>query len=74
MSSPPRVFIGATANPCMPPVGFQVERLAKKVSAGAQFVQTQYWFDVEMLRDYRRRVRERELHPQSSQSWVGAIS
>ncbi len=34
-------------NPFAPPVAFRARRLAKKVAAGAEFVQTQYVFDVD---------------------------
>ncbi len=59
---PPRVFIGAAANPFMPPFDYRVERLEKKISAGARFVQTQYCFDIPRLRQYMSEVCERGLH------------
>jgi 5,10-methylenetetrahydrofolate reductase len=59
---PPKVFIGAAANPFAPPYEFRPLRLAKKIAAGAQFVQTQYCFDVPMLEAYMRRVRDLGLH------------
>ena len=43
-------FLGAAENPFAPPFDFRPLRLAKKVAAGAQFIQTQYCFDVPMLR------------------------
>ncbi len=43
---PPDCFLGAVENPFAPPVDFRAERLGKKVAAGAQFVQTQFVFDV----------------------------
>jgi 5,10-methylenetetrahydrofolate reductase len=58
ITSPPHVFIGAAANPFAPPYDFRPYRLAKKIEAGAQFVQTQYCFDVPMFEDYMRRVRD----------------
>jgi methylenetetrahydrofolate reductase (NADPH) len=42
----PDWFIGAVENPFAPPAGFRAQRLAKKVAAGAEFVQTQFVFDV----------------------------
>jgi methylenetetrahydrofolate reductase (NADPH) len=42
----PDWFIGAVENPFAPPEGFRAQRLAKKVAAGAEFVQTQFVFDV----------------------------
>lgn len=62
ITSPPHVFIGAAANPFAPPYDFRPLRLAKKVRAGAQFVQTQYCFDVPMFAEYMRRVRDLGLH------------
>ena len=59
---PPKVFLGAAANPFSPPFDFRPLRLAKKVAAGAQFVQTQYCFDIEMMKTYMQRVRDLGLH------------
>ncbi len=61
--SPP-VFLGAAANPFAPPLDWRPLRLAKKIAAGAQFVQTQYCYDIELLQNYMRRVRELGLHKQ----------
>ncbi|MGH6922933.1 MAG: methylenetetrahydrofolate reductase [Propylenella sp.] len=58
ITSPPHVFIGAAANPFAPPYEFRPLRLAKKVEAGAQFVQTQYCFDLKMFEEFMRRVRD----------------
>ncbi len=52
LSSAPRVFIGAVENPFAPPEDYRPFRLAKKVAAGAEFVQTQYCFDIERLRHF----------------------
>jgi 5,10-methylenetetrahydrofolate reductase len=62
ITTPPRMLIGAAANPFVPPFEQRVERLAKKISAGAAFVQTQYCFDIPRLEEYMRRVRDLELH------------
>jgi 5,10-methylenetetrahydrofolate reductase len=56
ITSPPRLFLGAAENPFAPPYDFRPLRLAKKVAAGAQFVQTQYCFDVPMLRSFMAKV------------------
>jgi 5,10-methylenetetrahydrofolate reductase len=58
ITKPPQVFLGAAANPFVPPFDFRPQRLAKKVAAGAQFIQTQYCFDVPMLVRYMDRVRD----------------
>ena len=60
--SPPRLFLGAVVNPFAPPYEYRVERLAKKIEAGAQFIQTQYCFDVPRLREFMKRVRDQGLH------------
>jgi 5,10-methylenetetrahydrofolate reductase len=59
---PPRVFIGAAANPFAPPHDYRPLHLAKKVAAGAQFIQTQYCYDVLLLRRFMDKVREQGLH------------
>jgi len=64
LSTPPDVFIGAAANPFSPPVNYRPQRLRKKIEAGAQFIQTQYCFDVPMLKDYMHEVRSLGLHEQ----------
>jgi methylenetetrahydrofolate reductase (NADPH) len=58
LSSGPKVLLGAAENPFAQPVGYRAERLAKKVAAGAQFIQTQYCFDVALLREFMRRAED----------------
>lgn len=58
LSCPPRVFLGAAINPFAPPYDMRPFRLAKKISAGAQFVQSQYCFDLPMFQQYMARVRD----------------
>ena len=58
LTSPPEVFLGAAINPFAPPFDFRPHRLAKKIAAGAQFVQSQYCYDVPMFREYMKRVRD----------------
>jgi methylenetetrahydrofolate reductase (NADPH) len=62
LSSPPHVFLGAAANPFVPPLDYRPLHLAKKVAAGAQFVQTQYCFDIEVFKNYMRTVCDMGLH------------
>lgn len=62
LTSPPGIFIGGAANPFAPPFDYRPHRLAKKIAAGAQFVQTQYCFDVSMFERYMAQVRELGLH------------
>lgn len=62
IDSAPPLFIGAAANPFAPPYDWRPLRLAKKIEAGAQFVQTQYCFDLPLLQRYMERVRDLGLH------------
>ena len=62
LTQPPRVFLGAAANPFVPPHDWRPLRLAKKVEAGADFIQTQYCFDVPRLKEYMKRVRDLGVH------------
>jgi methylenetetrahydrofolate reductase (NADPH) len=52
ISMPPDLFLGAALNPFNPPIEARPYRWAKKIAAGAQFVQTQYCFDVDRLREF----------------------
>jgi methylenetetrahydrofolate reductase (NADPH) len=54
----PRVFFGAAANPFGLPFEWRAQRLAKKVAAGAQFIQTQYCYDVPRLKSFLREVED----------------
>jgi methylenetetrahydrofolate reductase (NADPH) len=54
----PAFFIGAVENPFAPPREFRPTRLAKKVEAGAQFIQTQLVFDLELFQTFMLRVNE----------------
>ncbi len=54
----PRVLLGAAENPFADPIEWRAERLAKKVAAGAQFIQTQFCFDVPLLRTFMNRVED----------------
>jgi methylenetetrahydrofolate reductase (NADPH) len=54
----PRVFFGAAANPFVPPFEWRAERIAKKVEAGAQFIQTQYCYDIPRLKSFMQQVED----------------
>jgi len=56
------MFIGAAENPFAEPFEFRVLRLAKKVKAGADFIQTQAVFDVEKFRRFMQMVVDQGLH------------
>ena len=57
----PRIFIGAAANPFGEPFEWRVHRLAKKVIAGADFVQTQCIYDMKRFREWIRQANEMGL-------------
>ena len=61
ITTPPDVFLGAAENPCAPPIDFRSHRLAKKIAAGADFIQTQYIFDVSQLKDFMAKSRDMGL-------------
>ena len=54
----PRVLLGAAENPFAKPVEWRAQRLAKKVAAGAQFVQTQFCYDVPLLTTFMGHVEQ----------------
>ena len=58
----PRFFVGAAAAPFADPIDFRPYRLAKKVNAGADFIQTQLVYDVDAFAQYMEKVRELGLH------------
>ena len=58
ISSPPKVFLGAASNPFAPPYDFRPHRLAKKIAAGAQFIQSNYCFDVPRFKEFMARSRD----------------
>jgi 5,10-methylenetetrahydrofolate reductase len=58
LTTPPEIFLGAAINPFAPPFDYRPHRLGKKIAAGAQFVQSQYCFDVPMFRTYMERIRD----------------
>ena len=59
---PPRFFLGGAANPFVPPYDYRPLRLAKKVEAGADFIQTQYCFDLPRFRQFMQSVRDLGLN------------
>jgi methylenetetrahydrofolate reductase (NADPH) len=58
----PRFFVGAAAAPFAAPIDFRPLRLAKKVKAGANFIQTQLIYDVEAFKVFMEKVRNLGLH------------
>ena len=58
ISYAPRVLLGAAENPFARPLEWRAQRLANKVAAGAQFIQTQFCYDVPLLKDFMRHVED----------------
>lgn len=58
---PPKFFVGAAANPFGDPFKIRVPRLAKKVAAGAEFIQTQCIYNMEKFEAWMEGVRDRGL-------------
>jgi 5,10-methylenetetrahydrofolate reductase len=61
----PRFFVGAASAPFADPIDFRPYRLAKKVKAGADFIQTQLVYDIEAFEKYMDKVRELGLHKET---------
>jgi methylenetetrahydrofolate reductase (NADPH) len=57
----PELFIGAAANPFAQPFEFRAHRLAKKVAAGADFVQTQCIYNMDRFREFMKQVNDMGL-------------
>ena len=57
----PQFFLGAADNPIDPPPGWDPKALIAKVEAGAQFVQTQFCMDAQVVRRYLERLDEAGL-------------
>lgn len=59
---PPNMFVGAAANPFADPFEIRVPRLAKKVAAGVEFIQTQCIYNLDKFELWMKQVRDRGLH------------
>ncbi len=59
---PPKMFVGAAANPFADPFKIRVPRLAKKIASGAEFIQTQCIYNIPKFEQWMDGVRERGLH------------
>jgi len=62
----PNLFLGATANPFVPPYEDRVLNLGQKIDAGAQFIQTQFCFDLRLFEKFMAAVRARGLHKRAA--------
>ncbi|MBT3312237.1 MAG: methylenetetrahydrofolate reductase [Desulfobacterales bacterium] len=58
----PEMFVGAAANPFADPFEIRVPRLAKKIAAGAEFIQTQCIYNLERFEEWMKLVCDRGLH------------
>jgi methylenetetrahydrofolate reductase (NADPH) len=61
LEHPPKIFIGAAANPFADPFEWRVHRLAKKISAGVDFIQTQCIYNMEKFRKYIQQANDMGL-------------
>ena len=52
----PKLFIGSSINPFVPPINNRVDQLAKKIAAGAEYIQSQYCFDMPVLKAFMKRA------------------
>ena len=58
---PPKMFVGAAANPFADPFEIRVRRLAKKIAAGAEFIQTQCIYNLDKFELWMKQARDRGL-------------
>lgn len=61
MDGAPKMFIGAAANPFAEPFEWRVHRLAKKIEAGADFIQTQCIYNMDKMREWVRQANDMGL-------------
>jgi len=61
IDTPPKLFIGAAANPFGDPLEWRVYRLAKKVQAGADFIQTQCVYNMDVMREWVKQANDMGL-------------
>ena len=61
LDTAPQMFIGAAANPFADPFEYRVIRLAKKIDAGADFIQTQCIYNMDRFKEWIRLSREEGL-------------
>jgi methylenetetrahydrofolate reductase (NADPH) len=59
---PPKLFIGAASNPFADPFEYRVYRLAIKIDAGADFIQTQCIYNMDKFREFMKMAVDMGLH------------
>ncbi len=58
---PPKMFVGAAANPFADPFEIRIPRLAKKIAAGVEFIQTQCIYNLDKFEEWMKRAVDRGL-------------
>jgi len=66
IARPPKMFVGAAANPFADPFEIRVPRLAKKIEAGVEFIQTQCIYNLDKFEEWMKLARERGLNKKVS--------
>ena len=61
LEEPPKIFIGAAANPFADPFEWRVHRLAKKINAGVDFIQSQCIYNMEKFQEWIKQSNEMGL-------------
>jgi methylenetetrahydrofolate reductase (NADPH) len=61
LDEPPRIFIGAAANPFADPFEWRIHRLAKKIKAGVDFIQTQCIYNMDKFREWIKQANDMGL-------------
>ena len=64
ITRPPQMFVGAAENPFADPYEIRVPRLAKKIAAGVEFIQTQCIYNLDKFEDWMSKARDRGLTEQ----------
>jgi methylenetetrahydrofolate reductase (NADPH) len=62
INRPPQMFVGAAANPFADPFEIRVRRLAKKIAAGVEFIQTQCIYNLDKFEQWMKQARDQGLH------------
>ncbi len=62
LEASPQIFLGSASNPFVQPFDWRPLRLAKKIEAGADFIQTQYCYDLPRFRRFMEQARDLGLH------------
>jgi methylenetetrahydrofolate reductase (NADPH) len=65
ITRPPQMFVGAAENPFADPYEIRVPRLAKKIAAGVEFIQTQCIYNLDKFEDWIGKARDRGLTEQA---------